>query len=322
MNHLFAGQFALVALLEDVLLLFAVVELARSGIECDGDLFARLVAGLLDGFENQLDGLGIGFERGRESAFVADGGVVTLLLEHAFEGVEGFRGPAQGFAEALRANGHDHEFLEIDVAVGMRAAVQDVEHGRGQDGGVDAAEIAVKGNLEGLGHCASGSHGDGQDGIGAELAFVGGSIERVHGLIDEALVGGVHAFEFRGNDGFNIGHGLQNAFAEVMAFVAVAQLDGLKLAGGGSGWDNGTAHGAAFQDHVRFHGGIAARVKDFAGTNGNNFSHMIPHNSVQQPVIQSGTAIHGKIFSGGALNRIQKLLHACESSLRPVTRSA
>jgi hypothetical protein len=28
-----------------------------------------------------------------------------------------------------------------------------------------------------------------------------------------------------------------------------------------------------------------------------------------QPVIQFGTAIHGKSLSGGALNRIQKLLH-------------
>jgi hypothetical protein len=30
---------------------------------------------------------------------------------------------------------------------------------------------------------------------------------------------------------------------------------------------------------------------------------------VLQPVIQLGTAIHGKSLSGGALNRVQKLLH-------------
>jgi hypothetical protein len=30
---------------------------------------------------------------------------------------------------------------------------------------------------------------------------------------------------------------------------------------------------------------------------------------VQQPVIQLGTAIHGKSFSGGTLNRFQKLMH-------------
>jgi hypothetical protein len=31
---------------------------------------------------------------------------------------------------------------------------------------------------------------------------------------------------------------------------------------------------------------------------------------VKQPVIQLGTAIHGKSFSGGALNGVQKLLRA------------
>jgi len=35
---------------------------------------------------------------------------------------------------------------------------------------------------------------------------------------------------------------------------------------------------------------------------------------VLQPVIQFGTAIHGKSFSGGALNRTQKLMHVLVSS--------
>ncbi|MGP8185383.1 MAG: hypothetical protein ACLQKY_04870 [Terracidiphilus sp.] len=36
-----------------------------------------------------------------------------------------------------------------------------------------------------------------------------------------------------------------------------------------------------------------------------------------QPVVQLGTAIHGKGFSGGALNGIQKLLRAHKSTPRP-----
>ena len=39
-----------------------------------------------------------------------------------------------------------------------------------------------------------------------------------------------------------------------------------------------------------------------------------PHNSVLQPVVQFRTAIHGKSLSGGALNRVQKLLHVAISS--------
>jgi hypothetical protein len=38
---------------------------------------------------------------------------------------------------------------------------------------------------------------------------------------------------------------------------------------------------------------------------------------VQQPVIQLGTAIHGKCLSGGALNDIQKPLRAHKKPLRP-----
>jgi hypothetical protein len=38
---------------------------------------------------------------------------------------------------------------------------------------------------------------------------------------------------------------------------------------------------------------------------------------MQQPVIQLGTAIHGKVFSGGALNRFQKPLLVQKSPLRP-----
>ncbi len=54
----------LVGLLEDVLAGFLVVELAGGGVEGDGDVFAGLVAGLLDGFEDQLDGFVVGLEVG------------------------------------------------------------------------------------------------------------------------------------------------------------------------------------------------------------------------------------------------------------------
>ena len=96
---------------------------------------------------------------------------------------------------------------------------------------------------------------------------------------------------------------------QVVALVAVAQFHGFVLAGGGARRHDGAAQSAAFQDYVRFNGGVAARVKNFARANGNNLSHISPRNAVLQPVIQFGTAIHGKSFSGGALNRIQKLLH-------------
>jgi hypothetical protein len=94
-----------------------------------------------------------------------------------------------------------------------------------------------------------------------------------------------------------------------VGFIAVAQFHGFKLAGGGARGHNGAAQSAAFQDYVSFNGGIAARIKNLAGADGNNLSHIIPRNTVLQPGVQFGTAIHGKSFSGGALNGAQKLLH-------------
>ena len=223
--------------------------------------------------------------------------------------MEGLGGPAQRVGEALGAHGHDHELLEVHVAVGMGSAVEHVEHGGGEHGGVDAAQVAVEGNLERLRDGSGGGHGDGEDGVGAQLGLVWRAVQGDHGLVDEALVGCVQALEFRRNDGFNIGDGLQHALAQIVALVPVAQFHGLMLAGGSARGHNCTAQSAAFQDYVSFHGRIAARVKNFARTDGNNFSHIGPHDAMQQPVIQLGTAIHGKRFSGSTLNRVQKLLH-------------
>ena len=48
--------------------------------------------------------------------------------------------------------------------------------------------------------------------------------------------------------------------------------------------------------------------------NGNNLSHIAPHDAVQQPGIQLGTAIDGKRFSGSALDGVQKLLRVRDFS--------
>jgi hypothetical protein len=161
------GLLGLVGLLEDVLAGLLVVELAGGGVEGDGDLFAGLVAGF--SMASRMTSMASALDlSGREAAFVADGGVVALLLEHAFEGVEDFDAPAQGVGEGLGADGHDHELLEVDVRVGVGAAVEDVHHGGGQDAGVDAAEVAIEGSLSAFGGGAGGGHGDGEDGVGAE----------------------------------------------------------------------------------------------------------------------------------------------------------
>ena len=184
--------------------------------------------------------------------------------------MEDFGAHAKGVGEGLGADRHDHELLEVDVVVGVGAAVEDVHHGGGEDAGVDAAEVAIERETEGEGGGAGGGHGDGEDGVGAEGGFVVGVVELEHGGVEEALVGGVHAGELGGDDALDVIDGLENAFAEVVGLVVVAELDGLVLAGRGSGGDGGAAADVAFEDDVGFDGGIAAGVEDFAGGDGDD----------------------------------------------------
>ena len=109
-----------------------------------------LYPALRDGFEHDFDGFDVRLHGRREAAFVADGGVVAALLEHAFQRVEHFDAPAQRFRKRRRAHGHDHEFLEVDVVVGVSAAVEDVHHRSGQSVCAGAAEIAVERNVQAL----------------------------------------------------------------------------------------------------------------------------------------------------------------------------
>ena len=67
------------------------------------DLLAGLVAGGGDGFEDDFERFFVGFQIGREAAFVADGGGVAVLLQHGFQGVENFDAHAQRFAKIRRA---------------------------------------------------------------------------------------------------------------------------------------------------------------------------------------------------------------------------
>ena len=164
----------------------------------------------------------------------------ALVLQHGLEGVVDLDAPAQALGEGLGAERGDHEFLDVDVGVGVRAAVEDVHQRNGQYVGVRAAQVLVQRQVGGGCGGVGNGQGDAEDGVGAELGLVGGAVQVDHGLVDAALVGGVEADQGRCDlvdDGVN---GLLDTLAEVAALVAVAQLNGFVLAGGGTG-RNGSA---------------------------------------------------------------------------------
>ena len=67
--------------------------------------------------------------------------------------------------------------------------------------------------------------------------------------------------------------GLLDALAEVAALVAVAQFDGLVLAGGGAGGNGCAADRAVREQDLDFDGGVAAGIEDLAGVDGIDKRH-------------------------------------------------
>ena len=96
----------------------------------------------------------------------------ALLLEHRLERVVDLRAPAQRLGEGGRADRRDHELLDVDVVVGVRAAVEDVHHRDGQHVRVRAAEVAEQRQVGRVGGGPGDRERDAEDGVGAEPGLV------------------------------------------------------------------------------------------------------------------------------------------------------
>ena len=104
------------------------IKLGRGHIEGDVDIVARLEAGSFDRRHDEVERLARRGEVRGEAAFVANRGGVACGLERCFQRVEDLGAHAQGFGEVRRADRRDHELLDVDRIVGMRAAIEDVHH--------------------------------------------------------------------------------------------------------------------------------------------------------------------------------------------------
>ena len=97
-------------------------------------------------------------------------------MQHALESVVDLGAPTQALGKARSTHGHDHELLEVNVIVGMHAAVEDVHHRCGQQMSVDAAQVLVQRQARRLGSGAGDGQRHAQDGVGTELGLVGGTV--------------------------------------------------------------------------------------------------------------------------------------------------
>jgi len=234
-------------------------------VERQEDILAGAVACFFDGFEDDLDGLLVGPQVGGEATLVAHGRAVAFRLEYLLQVMEDLHADPERLGEASAADRCDHEFLQVQVVVGVAPAVDDVHEGHRERPGIRAADVPVERQVgRGGGRLGHGER-DAQDGVGAQLALVGRAVQREERFVDGRLLEDAEAGQFRSNLFVHVGHGLEHAFAQVAALVAVAQFHGLVLARGSAAGHGRAAYDAFVRDDVHFQRGIAPAVEDLSG---------------------------------------------------------
>jgi hypothetical protein len=208
-----------------------------------------------------------------EATLVAEAGREALVVQDALERVVGLDAPAQALAEGLCADGQDHELLDVDVRVGVRSTVDDVEHRHRQNVRVRAAEVLVERQVSGV-RCGLGDgERDTEDRVGAELLLVVGAVELDERRVDETLVARLEALDRRAEHVENGVDRLLDALAEVAALVAIPQLVGLECTGRCAGGNGRTRHGSVVKQHLDLDGRVAPGVENLASAYCLDFSH-------------------------------------------------
>jgi hypothetical protein len=223
------------------------IKLAGRRIERDRNLLARLVTGLLNGLQHDFNGLDVRLHRRSKAAFIANRRVVAALLQHALQRVENFHAPAQRLGKRRRSHRHHHEFLEVDVVIGVRAAVEDVHHRHRQGVRRGPAQVAIERQFARVAEARAAAIETARIAFAPRRPLLGVPSRSISRASSIALVGGVGPAEGFRNLAIDVRNRLQNALAEVVGLVAVTQFDGLVLAGGRATRHNGARAGAAIQ---------------------------------------------------------------------------
>ena len=172
---------------------------------------------------------------------------------------------AQRLGERRRAARDDHELLEVDVVVGVHAAVEHVHHRHRQHVRRRAAEVAVQRQPLARRPAAWAAASETpRIALAPSRDLLGVPSSAISASSSAALVGRVEAAQRLGDLAVHVRDGLRDALAAV-ALAAVAQLDRLELAGRRARGHGGAADGARVELDLDLDGGVAARVEDLAG---------------------------------------------------------
>ncbi len=238
---------------------------------------AQRVAGVGHGLGDGGQGIFVGSQVRREAALVTHRGVQATGLQHGFQVMEDLGAHAQGVGEVLGADRLDHELLDVDVVVGVLAAVDDVHHrhrhGVDARGAIQIGDVRVQRHALGLGGSLGRGQGHGEDGVGAQLGLVLGTVQLDHRAVQGLLISRVLAQQQVTDRAIDVGYGLQHALAQVTALVAITQFQRFAGTGGSTGRRTGAADDAVFEDYIGFYSGVATGVENLTTLDVDDFCH-------------------------------------------------
>ena len=81
------------------------------------------------------------------------------------------------------------------------------------------------------------------------------------------------AHECRSDNFVDVVDSLENAFAEITAFIAVTEFESFIFAGGCAGRNSCATNSTAFENDINFNRRVAAGVYDFTTDNFRDFCH-------------------------------------------------
>jgi hypothetical protein len=173
----------------------------------------------------------------------------VLLVDDLLEVVVGLGTHLHGLGERLGTGGQDHELLESQGVTSVGPSVDNVER-RGRQGersldAGDLSQVLVQGDTLLGGTGLADGHRDTEDGVGSQLALVGGSVELDEEVVDLLLLGDLETRldEGLGDDVVDVRDGLGDTLAHVGGLVTIPELDGLVDTGGSTRRDLGCGRG-------------------------------------------------------------------------------
>ena len=163
--------------------------------------------------------------------------------------------------------------MDVNLVVRVRTAVENVHHGHRQRVGIHPTDVAIQ-RLSRAFRCGvCCGQGNAKYGVRTNLAFIARAVEVNHGLVDGTLIKHVEAQQFVREHIVDVVNRLCHAFTHPFR-TAIAQFNGFVDTCRCTGRYRCTAHAAIARDDVYFESGVAARIKDLAGLDLINVTHI------------------------------------------------